>query len=66
MAANESSDRRLSDLHIAENTPLPSPKTLFDEVTRTAPQATVVFKAREAIQQILSDMSQLVSRKNPP
>ena len=54
MAANESSDRRLSDLHIAENTPLPSPKTLFDEVTRTAPQATVVSKSREAIQQILS------------
>ncbi len=54
MAANESSDCRLSDLHIAETTPLPSPKALYDEVTRTEAQASVVFKAREAIQQILA------------
>ncbi len=54
MVVTESADRRVSDLHIAENTPLPSPEALFEEVTRTESQADVVFRAREEIQAILA------------
>jgi 3-deoxy-7-phosphoheptulonate synthase len=50
---NESTDRRVSDLYIAENSPLPSPSALFEEVTRTDAHADVVFQAREDIQSIL-------------
>ena len=54
MAANETPDCRVSDLHIAENTPLPSPQALFEEITRSEKHADVVFRARSAIQRILA------------
>lgn len=50
----ETTDCRVSDLYIAENTPLPSPQALFTEVSRSEAQADVVFRAREEIQAILA------------
>ncbi len=46
-------DPRLSDLHIAENKPLPSPAELFTEVTRSPQHADFVIKTRSEIQAIL-------------
>ncbi len=49
-----SSERRVSDLYIAQNTPLPSPAAYFDEIPRTEAHADTVFQTRESIQAILS------------
>lgn len=53
MAALASTDHPVSDLYIAQNTPLPSPEALFQEVSRTEAHAEVVFRGREEIQAIL-------------
>lgn len=48
-----SDDRRLSDRHVAETRPLPTPVALCEEVARTKAQADVVSRSREEIQKIL-------------
>ena len=45
---------QLSDIHIAKNIPLPSPKELCKAVHRTDEQAAFVVRSRETFQKILS------------
>ncbi|MEM7387892.1 MAG: 3-deoxy-7-phosphoheptulonate synthase, partial [Verrucomicrobiota bacterium] len=44
----------VSDLHVALNEPLPSPKTLCQEVPRSSGQADRIVRMREEIQRILN------------
>ena len=44
---------QLSDIHIIKNIPLPSPKSLCQEVSRTEEQAAFILRARQTIEAII-------------
>ena len=46
--------RRVSDLNVASNIPLPAPALMLHEIARTEAQAAVVAEARRQIQRIVA------------
>ena len=45
---------QVTDLHVAQNIPLPTPKALMERIPRTAPHAHFVHESRKVISRILS------------
>ena len=54
MGSDDSNNLRVSDLNVANTTPLPAPTSLFAEIQRTESQTRFVIQTRHAIQTILT------------